>query len=157
MPSTPELCYIAREIRIVEVAHQFDAEEFGGSDSYVRIAGEITVDLESKKNCGKKQGRTGLRVVSSPNLIHISRTVVSDYYLFEQAPLDLAHSVHSLVVIEFAVGLELRQEVGCAFYRACNKLREESHVRKEGNNVACGFHLLTIHINGITERLECIE
>ena len=63
VPSPPKLRYITREIRIVEVAHEFDAKKFGGSDSNVRITGEITVDLESKKNRSKKQGRTGLGIV----------------------------------------------------------------------------------------------
>ena len=157
VPFPPKLRYVTREIGIVEVTHQFDTKEFGSTDGNVRIAGEVTVDLECKEYGSKKQSTTCLSVVGCPNLIHISRAVVSDYYLFEQAPQDLAHSVHSLVVIELAVGLELRQEVGCAFYRACNKLREECYVRKEGNDVARGFYLLTIHINGITERLECIE
>ena len=63
MPSPPKLSYVTREIGVVEVAHQFDAKEFSGSDSYVRIAGEIAVYLESKKNRSKKQRRAGLGVV----------------------------------------------------------------------------------------------
>ena len=157
MPTTPELGYVTRKIRVVEVAHEFDAKEFGGSDSYVRITGEVSVDLESKENCSKKQSTTCLSVVRCPNLIHISRAVVSNYYLFEQAPQDLAHSVHGLVVIEFAVGLELRQEVRGAFNRTCDKLREECYVRKEGNDITCWFYLLAIDVDGITECLESIE
>lgn len=48
MPASPELRYVAREIGVVEVTHQFNAKEFGRSDSYVRIAGEIAVDLEGE-------------------------------------------------------------------------------------------------------------
>lgn len=54
MPTTPELGYVTREIGIVEVAHEFDAEEFSGSDSYVRISGEIAVDLKGEEDRGKK-------------------------------------------------------------------------------------------------------
>ena len=54
VPSPPKLRYITREIRIVEVAHEFDAEEFSRSDGYVRIAGEIAVDLEGEEDCGKE-------------------------------------------------------------------------------------------------------
>lgn len=50
MPSPPELRYVAGEIRIIEVPHQFDAEEFGCTNSNVGITGEITVNLEGKKN-----------------------------------------------------------------------------------------------------------
>lgn len=83
MPSAPELGYVTREIGIVEVAHEFDAEEFSGSDSNVRITGEIAVDLESKKNRSKKQRRAGLGVISSPNLIYVRRAVIGYYNLFE--------------------------------------------------------------------------
>ena len=54
MPTTPKLRYVTREIWIVEVAHEFDAEEFSRSDGYVRIAGEIAVDLEGEEDCGKE-------------------------------------------------------------------------------------------------------
>lgn len=50
MPSAPELCYVAREVWVVEVAHQFNAKEFGCSDSNIRIAGEIAVNLEGKED-----------------------------------------------------------------------------------------------------------
>ena len=83
MPSSPELRYVAREVRVVEVEHQFDAKEFGGSNRYVRIAGEVSVNLERKENSGQQKCGTGLGVVCCPNLIYICRAVVSDYYLFE--------------------------------------------------------------------------
>ena len=49
MPPAPELGYIATEIRVIEVAQQFDTEKFGCSDGDVRIAGEIAVDLECEE------------------------------------------------------------------------------------------------------------
>ena len=55
VPTTPKLRYVAREIGIVEVTHEFDAKKFGGSDSYVRITGEIAVDLKGKEDRSKEQ------------------------------------------------------------------------------------------------------
>ena len=86
MPSPPKLCYIAREVRIVEVAHQFDAKEFGRSYCYVTITGEIAVDLEGKENGCQQECRAGLGVVGRPNLINIRGAVVGNYYFLEQAP-----------------------------------------------------------------------
>ena len=54
VPTPPELRYISAKIRIIEVPHQFDTEEFGGTDSNIRITGEIAIDLESKENSSKE-------------------------------------------------------------------------------------------------------
>ena len=157
MPATPELRYVTREIGIVEIAHESDAEQFGGTDSDVRIAGEVSVDLEGKEDSGEEQGRAGLGIVRCPYLIHIGGAVVGNDDLFEQSPQDLSHTVHCLVVIELAVGLELRQEVGGTFDRSGNELREEGYVGEESDDVACGGYLLAINIDGVTECLESIE
>ena len=54
MPTTPKLRYVTREIGVVEVAHEFDAKEFGSSDSDVRVAGEVAIDLERKEDGSKE-------------------------------------------------------------------------------------------------------
>ena len=63
MPSSPELCYISAEIRVIEVPHQLDTKELGSTDSYIRISGEVAVDLERKEDGREKQGTTRLRIV----------------------------------------------------------------------------------------------
>ena len=157
VPTTPELGYVTREIRVVEVAHQFDAKEFGGTDGYVRIAGEVSVNLERKENSGQQKCGTGLGVVCCPNLIYIRRAVIGNYYLLEQAPKDLAHSIHGLIVRELAVGLELRKKVGGALNRACDELRKKGNIGEESHDVTCRFEFFAIDIYRVTERLERIE
>ena len=102
MPASPKFRYVAREIGIVEVAHQFDTKEFGSSDGYVTIAGEITVNLEGKENGCQQKRRAALGVVGCPDLIYIGRAVIGYHYLLEQAPEDLPHSIGRLVVRERA-------------------------------------------------------
>ena len=55
MPTAPKLRDVSREIGVVEVAHEFDAKEFGSSDSDVRVAGEVAIDLERKEDGSKEQ------------------------------------------------------------------------------------------------------
>ena len=157
MPASPELRYVTGEIGVVEVTHQFDTKEFSRSDCDVRIAGEIAVNLKSKEDGCKEQSGTVLGVVCCPYLIHICSTVIGNHNLFEQAPEDLAHSVHSLVIGEAPVRLELRQEVGSAFNGAGHQLREERNKSKESDDVLGGFYLLAINVYGIAEGLESIE
>ena len=102
MPATPELCYVTREIRIVEVAHQFDTKQLSCSDGYVTIAGEVSVNLEGKENGCQQECRAGLGVVCCPDLIYVCGAVIGNYYFLEQAPEYLTHSVRRLVVRERA-------------------------------------------------------
>ena len=90
-------------------------------------------------------------------MIYIGGAVVGYYDFLEQAPKDLAHSIYRLVLVELAILLKLRQEVCGAFDRTSYELREEGYVRKESDNVACGFYFATIDINGVTKRLEGVE
>ena len=157
MPSSPKLRYVAREIGVVEIAHQFDSKEFSSTDGYVRIAGEVSVNLERKENSGQQKCGTGLRVVCCPHLIHVRSAVVGYNNLLEQAPEDLAHSVRRLVIRECAFVEELWQEVCRTFNRSCNQLREERYKRKESNYIFGRFYLLTIDIYRIGKCLEGVE
>ena len=49
VPPSPELCDVAREVGVGEVAHQVDAEEAGGTDGDVGVAGEVAVDLKGEE------------------------------------------------------------------------------------------------------------
>ena len=56
-----------------------------------------------------------------------------------------------------AVTLELRQQVLGPFDRTSHQLREEADKGAELYDVLCDRHVFTIHVNRITECLECIE
>lgn len=49
MPASPEFRDVSREVREVEVAHEADAEQASCADGDVRIAGEVSVDLECEE------------------------------------------------------------------------------------------------------------
>ena len=157
MPSTPKFCYVAREIRVVEVTHQFDAKEFGSTDCDVRVTGEISVYLEGEEYCGKKQGTACLCVVGSPYLVHISGAIIGYDDFLKQTPQDLTHTIYALVVREPTFSQELRQKVCGSFDRSGDELREESDKRKEGDDVFGWFYLFAINVDGVAEGLESVE
>lgn len=55
VPPPPELCDVAREVGVGEVAHQVDAEEAGGTDGDVGVAGEVAVDLKGEEEGSQHQ------------------------------------------------------------------------------------------------------
>lgn len=157
VPSTPEFGDIAAEVGNVEVSLQADAEEFGGADGDVAIAGEIAVNLEGEED-GREQQRAAVLVLpAAEHLVYVERAVVCDDYFLEQAPEHLAAAVHRRVVVEFARALELGQQVCGAFDGTGNELREEADEGEEGDGVACGGKFGAIDVYGVAQGLEGVE
>ncbi len=48
MPPAPELGNISREVGECEILHEIESKEAGASNGNVRVAGEVTVDLEGE-------------------------------------------------------------------------------------------------------------
>jgi len=48
VPSAPELGDIPAEVGSPEVGHELEAEELGRTDCDIRVAGEVSVDLEGE-------------------------------------------------------------------------------------------------------------
>ena len=157
VPTPPELGDIPAEIRNVEVPHQLDTEQLGCADGNIRITGEISVDLEGKENGGQQQRAAALRLVGGKHLIHKDGAVIGHDHLLEQAPENLSHPIDTLVIRESARLPELRQQVRRPFDRAGHQLREEADESEELDDVAGRRQLSTVHVDGITERLESVE
>ncbi len=49
VPAPPELGDVAGEVGVGEIAHQVEAEQPGGADGDVGVAGEVAVDLEGEE------------------------------------------------------------------------------------------------------------
>ena len=69
----------------------------------------------------------------------------------------MPHTIYALLVGEFAILKELRQEVRSSFNGTGYQLRKERYKRKESNDIFCRLDVSTIYINGVTEGLERIE
>ena len=157
MPPAPKLCYVAAEIRHVEVAHQLDTKQLGRAYGNVGIARKVAVDLEGEENGGEKQCAARLVRVIRKHLVHIHGTIVGHHYLLEQAPKDLAHTVNSGVVIELPLLQELRQKVRCSLNGAGHQLREKRDEGEESDDVPGRLYLAPINVDGITQGLEGVE
>lgn len=157
MPTTPELGYVAREVGVVEVAHQSDAKQLGGAYRDVGIAGEVAVNLEGERDGGDEQLHAVIVGVVVPHPVDGYRAVVGQNHLFAESPKDLAHAVDGGSVVEGAGLEELGQEVGGALDGAGYQLRKETDEGEEGYHVVGGFNLALVHVDGVAERLEGVE
>ena len=69
----------------------------------------------------------------------------------------MPHTIYALLVGEFAILEELRQEVRSSFNGTGYQLRKERYKRKESNDIFCRSYIASIDIYGITEGLERVE
>ena len=146
MPAAPELGDVAAEVGHFEVAHQADAEEFGGADGDVTVTREVTVYLYGEE-CGcHDQMEAALVGDIVPDVVHIDGAVVGHHHLLEEAPEHLSDAVDGCGIVKLPLSLELWQQVGGAFDGACHQLGEEAYIGEESHHVACGFQLATIDI-----------
>ena len=113
--------------------------------------------MEGKQDGGHQKRAARLRWVGRPNLVNVGGAVVGNHHFLEQAPKDLAHAVNGGGVVETAFLLELRQEVRGTLDGARHQLREEADVGEERHGVVGGAHAATIDIDGVGQRLECVE
>ncbi len=49
MPTTPELGDILRQVRLLEIHHEVNPQEFAYTARYAAVSGEITVNLNGKQ------------------------------------------------------------------------------------------------------------
>ncbi len=157
MPSAPELCHIAREIREGEVSHQPKAEQPCRPDCNIGVSREVSVDLEGEQNATHKQRNAALVRVIAPNLIHDGGAVVGNDHFLEKSPQNLTATVHSLSIIEAAGFMELRQKVLCPLNRTRNQLRKERYVGEKGDSVLAGGNLFAVNVNRVAHSLKGVE
>lgn len=157
VPPTPKLCNVTAEIRHIEVAHQFDAEQFGRTDGDVTIAREVAVYLEGEEDGCQQQGTSTLLCVSREHLIHIRSAIVGHHNLLEQTPKDLAHTVNSGMIIELPLLEKLRQEVRRPLDGTGYQLWEKRDEGKECDDVLGRCYLTPIYVDGVRQGLERVE
>ena len=157
VPTSPEFSDISAEIWHIEVPHQLDTKQLGCADGNIRIAGEVSVDLEGEEDGGKQQRTAAVRLVGGKDLVHIDGAVIGHDHFFEQAPENLPHSICSLFVHKRPRFPELRQQVCRPFNRAGHELREETDEGEELDDIARGLQLSAVYVDRITQCLESIE
>ena len=157
MPAAPELGNVAAEVRIAEVAHQTYAEQLGGADGDVGIAGEVAVDLDGEEDGGQGQGAAAVVGVILEHRVDEQGTAVGHGNFLEQSPQYLAQAVHRRVIVEAAGVRELREQVGGPLDGSGHQLREETHEGEKPDDVAGGLKFSAIHVDAVAQRLEGVE
>ena len=126
MPALPELGGAAGLVRRVEVLREVEAHKEGDAYRYIRVSGEVGVDLEGIAEQGHKVLESAEHQgVLEDTVAEIDRDVVGKYELLREA-VDYPEDGDAEPVAAERIGLmELADELGRADDRARDELREE--------------------------------
>lgn len=132
MPVAPEVTEGLREIRTIEVHHQFDAEELADANRAIRIAGEVAVDLERVEDHADEASDRRVELCVLEGEVDIHREQVGNDHLLEESVDDEPNAFHPLLVLKAARRGELREHLRSSSDRPGDDLREEGEVRESG-------------------------
>ena len=157
MPPAPEILDVRGEVGIGEVPRHVQREQPGASDSDIRIAAEVTVDLEGEEVGGPEQlpaGRLGHVAVS---LRHVEPQVIGNDHLLEEPPQHLPQPVNCVVPVEAPPLVELDEQVRRLLDRPGDHMREEGDEAEILHGVIDGAYAAAVDVDGVTQRLERVE
>ena len=86
MPASPKLADRFREIRPPKIFREPDVEEEGRTQSDVRIARKIGVDLKRIENGRHKEARTIMAAGVPEDGVDIKRQTIRNEHLLEETP-----------------------------------------------------------------------
>ena len=93
----------------------------------------------------------------SKSFSHIYAAPIRDHYLLEISPEHLAQAIDSLRIFKHPFTPELGEQIRGSFDRTGDKLREETHIGEELNDVPRRLNLSPVDIYRIAEGLESVE
>ena len=157
MPAPPEFSDVAGEVGELEVGHQLETEELGGTDGDVGVPGEVAVDLKGEEDGTEDECGAGEGLGVAEAHVDVGRTGVGNDDLLEHAPEDEAHAVAPLLIVEGAGRGDLRQEVGGPLDGSRYELGEEGNEGCKGDGVAGGLEVAAVDVDGVGEGLEGVE
>ena len=108
MPALPKLTGRTAEKRRRKILREFDSEEFRCPDGYIRVSGEISIDLKGEQNGRRREPTASISVDIPKYGIHLVSTGIGDNYFFEISPQNLPKSIYGLLVFKLPRTSELR-------------------------------------------------
>lgn len=157
VPTAPELRYVARKVREMEIPHQLDPEEARRPYRNVGIAGKVAVNLERKQQRPNPEIQRPHSLIVGKDQVDHRCGIVGNHHLLEQPPQYQSHTVNAAPVAKTPVLHELRYQVGGALYRPRHKLREETDEDEERQRFAYRLHLAAVNVYHIAQCLESIK
>ena len=157
MPASPKFGNITGEVRKGKILLEVKAEQSRCANGNIGIAREIAIDLKSKEQGPQQESAAAIVAVVIEKLICKFCAVVGNDDLFKKSPQDLTQSVHSFVVLKFALNVKLGQQIGGAFNRAGDQLGKKTDKGRKRHKIFCGRELVSIHVYGVAQGLERIE
>ena len=160
VPATPEVADARRKIRRIEVLHQVEAEDLCRADRDHRVAAEVAVDLQRKRQRRQQQRHAAEGRVVVPDGVHEDRSPVGDDHLQEESPdhqdgaLGHAFRVPQLLFVSV---LYLGQQVFRTLDGSRHELREERHEQRVAQQVLLRLRVAAVHVDDVAQRLERVE
>ena len=160
VPAAPEIADARREVRRVEVLHQVEAEDLRRADRDHRVAAEVAVDLQRKRQRRQQQRHAAEGRVVVPDGVHEDRSPVGDDHLQEESPdhqdgaLGHAFRVPQLLFVSV---LYLGQQVFRTLDGSRHELREERHEQRVAQQVLLRLRVAAVHVDDVAQRLERVE
>jgi len=157
VPAAPEFGDRLREVRVVKVACQINAEHLGGADGDVAVAAEVAVDLHGEQDDRKRDFKAGVLLQIVENLIDEDRDPVGDDELQEQSPDHHDKSAPRAQIVEGLRVLQLRQKIFRALDGARDELREEGDKERLAEKITLRRDAAAIDVRRVAERLERVK
>ena len=153
VPAAPEILRPARQVRVVEVDHQLEAEPSRRAARDVAVGREVRVDLDREGEDARPQDLEGRRL-EREDLVGDQADVVGNHQLLEEAPRHQPQTRARGVGREVPRAFHLRQQRRGPFDRAGHQLREEGDVGRHVQQAGAGAQRAAIDVDGVAQRLE---
>ena len=155
MPPPPEFRDTLGEEGIVEILNKLEAQDPAQTNSHIRIAGEIEVDVQHERNRvhPEEQHRLFLRL---PEQLAQQGKIVRQNDLFGKT-YDEPPQTQSHLVPAMGTFVQLPGHIDITNNGAGDQLGKQRHISAEADGVLLGRNMAPVYIDGIAEALEGIE
>ena len=136
---------------MVKVLFQVNAKDLAKSSRHVHTSGEITIQLNTSKDCRNHKDQTAaFPIYISKYRIYKNRQTVCDYQLFKISPQRQLHAkAHTLILKRMSL-IDLRTQLLMSGDRSLENLREEEYPGQELQEVLLCLIFSPVHICQIT-------
>lgn len=155
MPSSPEFSDTFGNIGIIEVFRKMETENSSEADGYIRVAGKVKINLESKSGCVNPVKKDGFLIGCMENGTKLAESICYKYF-FAQTAGESFHTLssHFKAVFPFCkAGIN----VCITDNRSGYELRKKGCVGAKIDNIFLRFDFTQIDIGNVAEYLEGIE
>src|SRR5438045_6656036 len=125
MPSAPELSNIDRTVWHLKILHKAKSHHARAADCHVRIAREVTIDLDGISDCPLKQRESVKATWRAENEVHIRRYLVRNDQFLDRPQRELRKTRLHVQCRGTNPPRELREQVGGAIDRSGEELRKK--------------------------------